>query len=41
VRGTIKRSADHEPWIMPATINDPVILDEIGEALKGKGLGNQ
>jgi hypothetical protein len=24
---------------MPATIDDPVILDEIGSALKGKGVG--
>ena len=26
-------------WTMPATIDDPVMLDEIGSALKGKGLG--
>jgi len=24
---------------MPATIDDPAILDEIGTALKGKGVG--
>jgi len=24
---------------MPATIDDPVILDEIGAAMKGKGVG--
>jgi hypothetical protein len=24
---------------MPATIDDPAILDEIGEALKGHGVG--
>jgi hypothetical protein len=24
---------------MPATIDDPAVLDEIGGALKGKGLG--
>jgi hypothetical protein len=24
---------------MPATIDDPAILEEIGAALKGKGLG--
>ena len=28
-----------EPWTMPATIDDPAILDEIGEAMKGKGVG--
>ena len=38
LRGTIKKIADGEPWTMPATIDDPAILDEIGEALKGKGL---
>ena len=39
LRGTIKKMADNEPWEMPATIDDPAILDEIGEALKGKGVG--
>ena len=38
LRGTIKKMADKEPWEMPATIDDPAILDEIGEALKGKGI---
>jgi propionyl-CoA synthetase len=36
LRGTIKKIADNEPWTMPATIDDPAILDEIGTALKGK-----
>jgi propionyl-CoA synthetase len=31
--------ADGEPWTMPATIDDPAILDEIGAAMKGKGVG--
>jgi propionyl-CoA synthetase len=31
--------ADGDPWTMPATIDDPAVLDEIGEALKGKGVG--
>jgi propionyl-CoA synthetase len=39
VRGTMKKIADKEPWSMPATIDDPAILDEIGAALKEKGLG--
>ena len=39
LRGTMKKIADGEPWTMPATIDDPAILDEIGGALKGKGLG--
>ena len=36
LRGTIKKIADGEPWTMPATIEDPKVLDEIGDALKGK-----
>jgi propionyl-CoA synthetase len=39
LRGTMKKIADDQPWSMPATIDDPAILDEIGGALKGKGLG--
>jgi propionyl-CoA synthetase len=39
LRGTMKKIADGESWTMPATIDDPVILDEIGGALKGKGVG--
>jgi len=39
LRGTIKKIADREPWTMPATIDDPAILDEIGAALKEHGLG--
>ncbi len=39
LRGTMKKIADGDPWSMPATIDDPVILDEIAVALKGKGLG--
>jgi propionyl-CoA synthetase len=38
LRGTIKKIADGEPWQMPATIDDPAILGEIGEALRGKGV---
>ncbi len=39
LRGTIKKIADGDPWTMPATIDDPVILDEIAGALKGHGIG--
>jgi propionyl-CoA synthetase len=38
LRGTMKKIADGEPWAMPATIDDPVILDEIGTALHEKGV---
>jgi propionyl-CoA synthetase len=37
LRGTIKKIADKQPWTMPATIEDPKVLDEIGEVLRGKG----
>ena len=39
LRGTIKKIADGEPWTMPATIDDPAILDEIGAAMKTHGVG--
>ncbi len=37
LRGTIQKIADSEKWKMPATIDDPAILDEITEALQGLG----
>lgn len=37
LRGTMVNIADGTPWKMPATIDDPVILDEITEALKSIG----
>ncbi len=37
LRGTMQKIADSEPWKMPATIDDPAILEEIGDALKGVG----
>jgi propionyl-CoA synthetase len=37
LRGTIQKIADNEPWKMPATIDDPAILDEIKGALEGIG----
>ncbi len=39
LRGTMRRIADGEAWSMPATIDDPAILDEIGTALEGIGYG--
>jgi propionyl-CoA synthetase len=39
LRGTIKKIADGDQWTMPATIEDPKVLDEIGVALKEKGVG--
>ncbi len=37
LRGTMQKIADDEAWKMPATIDDPAILDEIIEALKSVG----
>ncbi len=37
LRGTMRRIADGETWKMPATIDDPAILDEIGDALTTVG----
>jgi propionyl-CoA synthetase len=37
LRGTIKKIADGEAWTMPATIEDSKVLDEIADALKGRG----
>jgi len=39
LRGTMKKIADGDEWEMPATIDDPAILDEIKAGLKGKGVG--
>ena len=37
LRGTMQKIADNEDYKMPATIDDPVILDEIKVALEGIG----
>ena len=39
LRATMRKIADREEWKMPATIDDPAILDEITTALKTKGIG--
>ncbi len=38
LRGTMKKIADHAEWSMPATVDDPMIFEEIGDALKSKGV---
>ncbi len=38
LRGTISKIADGKEWKMPATIDDPAILDEITEVLHQRGL---
>ena len=37
LRGTMQKIADGETWKMPATIDDPVILDEIADSLQSIG----
>lgn len=39
LRGTMQKIADREPWNMPATIDDPAILDEITAVLNARGIG--
>ena len=41
LRGTMRSIADGESWKMPATIDDPVILDEITATLQGLGYASQ
>jgi len=33
LRGTLRKIADGEPWTMPATIDDPAVLEEEGQVL--------
>ena len=37
LRGTMKKIADGQEYVAPATIDDPGILDEITEALGTRG----
>jgi propionyl-CoA synthetase len=37
LRGTIRAMADGEEWRMPATIEDPAVLDDFREVLVGLG----
>jgi propionyl-CoA synthetase len=38
LRGTMKKIADHDAWSMPATIDDPAVLEEIEGVLKARGI---
>mgnify|MGYP001796395781 CR=1 FL=1 len=38
LRGTMRQIADGESYKMPATIDDPAILEEITDALKSHGI---
>ena len=37
LRGTLRKIADGDSWKMPATIDDPAVLDEVAVALKNMG----
>jgi propionyl-CoA synthetase len=39
LRSTMQKIADKQDWTMPATIDDPVILEEITVALHQRGIG--
>ena len=39
LRATMQKIADREDWTMPATIDDPAILEEVEVALRGRGIG--
>ncbi|MET0574469.1 MAG: propionyl-CoA synthetase [Mesorhizobium sp.] len=39
LRATMQKIADRQAWTMPATIDDPAILDEISAALGQRGIG--
>jgi propionyl-CoA synthetase len=41
LRGTMRQIADGEAWKMPATIDDPVILEEITGAIAERGMGKR
>lgn len=38
LRATMQKIADQDEWQMPATIDDPAILDEIGASMATRGL---
>ncbi|MDF1600528.1 propionyl-CoA synthetase [Mesorhizobium sp. YIM 152430] len=38
LRATMQKIADREEWTMPATIDDPAILEEVEVALRGRGI---
>jgi propionyl-CoA synthetase len=40
LRATMQKIADRQEWKMPATIDDPAVLDEIDAVLKSRGIGH-
>jgi propionyl-CoA synthetase len=41
LRSTMRRIADGQPWAAPATIDDPLTLDEVRTALQGAGYARE
>ena len=41
LRGTMRRIADNEEYRMPATIEDPQVLDEVRESMQSIGYAQQ
>jgi propionyl-CoA synthetase len=41
LRGTMQKIADQADWKMPATIDEPAVLDEITEALQSLGFAQK
>jgi len=41
LRGTMRQIADAQPYQTPATIDDPLVLDEIKAALRGLGYAGE
>lgn len=39
LRATMRKIAEGVPWKMPATIDDPVVLQEVTDAMRARGLG--
>jgi propionyl-CoA synthetase len=40
LRGTMRRIADGEPYTIPATIDEPTLLDDVSDALRTIGYAN-
>ena len=39
LRATMRKIAEGVPWKMPATIDDPIVLQEVTDAMRARGLG--
>ena len=35
----MQKIADQQEWNLPATIDDPAVLEEIEQAIRGRGIG--